>query len=181
MRAGEFTCPSREAFTPNVLTASVDSHLRPTRLAIHLRESKTDQFGIGAMLHLGATGDDLCPVALLGYLAVRPSLFVFEDGASLSRERLVQVLRLVLHSSGIDSTRFSGHSFRIGAATAVANAGLGDSMTQTLGSRPLLMDTFRLFGSVPRQCLHAWQAQTRESLSRPRIQDSIWPVGIIVL
>ena len=141
MRAGEFTCPSREAYTPNMLTASdvhVDSHLRPTRLAIHIRESKTDQFGIGAMLHLGATGNDLCPVtALLGYLAARPSapgpLFVFEDGASLSRERLVQALRLALDSAGIDSTRFSGHSFRIGAATAAANAGLSDSMIQTLG------------------------------------------------
>ena len=113
MRAGEFTCPSREAYTPNMLTASdvhVDSHLRPTRLAIHIRESKTDQFGIGAMLHL-----------------------VFEDGASLSREWLVQALSLVLHSAGIDSTRFSGHSFRIGAAAAAANAGLSDSMIQTLG------------------------------------------------
>ena len=141
MKAGEFTCPSKEAFTPNMLAVSdvqVDAHLQPTRLAVHLRESKTDQFGIGATLHLGTTGDQLCPVvAMMAYLAIRPSspgpLFVFENGSTLSRQRLVQALRQVLQSAGIDSTHFSGHSFRIGAATAAANAGIPDSLIQTLG------------------------------------------------
>jgi hypothetical protein len=141
MRAGEFTCPSREAFTPDMLVVSdvqVDSHQRPTHLTVHLRVSKTDQFGIGVTLHLGTTGDHLCPVAaMLGYLAIRPSspgpLFIFEDGASLSKQRLVRSLRQVLQSAGIDSTHFSGHSFRRGAATAAASAGLSDSLIQTLG------------------------------------------------
>jgi hypothetical protein len=141
MRAGEFTCPSREAFVPTMLGVAdvqVDSHVRPTRLAVHLKVSKTDQFGIGTTLHLGITGNELCPVtAVLGYLAVRPQspgpLFIFEDGASLSRQRLVQALRQALQAAGIDSSRYSGHSFRIGAATAAASAGLSDSLIQTLG------------------------------------------------
>ena len=56
MRAGEFTCPSRQAFLPHMLTPadiSVDSHSSPTIMAVHLRQSKTDQFGAGMTLYLG--------------------------------------------------------------------------------------------------------------------------------
>ena len=58
MRAGEFTCPSRQAFLPHMLTPadiSVDSHSSPTIMAVHLRQSKTDQFGAGMTLYLGRT------------------------------------------------------------------------------------------------------------------------------
>lgn len=141
MRAGEFTCPSHEAFTPHMLSradVSVDSHSTPTHLAVHLRQSKTDQFGAGVTLQLGTTGDPLCPVtAMLGYLAIRPTtegpLFIFRDGATLSRPRLVQSLRQALHTVGVDDAQYSGHSFRIGAATAAARAGLSDSLIKTLG------------------------------------------------
>lgn len=141
MRAGEFTCPSLGAFRPNMLSVrdvQVDSHTVPTRLAVHLRESKTDQFGIGATIHLGKTGTKLCPVvAMLAYLATRPPssgpLFLFQNGTSLSREKLVQALRQALRAANIDDSNFSGHSFRIGAASAAASAGLSDSLIQTLG------------------------------------------------
>jgi len=116
----------------------VDSHVRPTHLAVHLKQSKTDPFGAGITLHLGATGDILCPVAaMLGYLAQRPPtpgfLFLFEDGSTLSKPRLTQALRSVLGDLGFDDSGFSGYSFRIGAATAAAQAGLSDSLIQTLG------------------------------------------------
>lgn len=49
-----------------VSDVQVDSHLHPTRLcSAPYRESKTDQFGIGVMLHLDATGDQLCPVTAM--------------------------------------------------------------------------------------------------------------------
>ena len=91
MRAGEFTCPSLESFNQGMLSprdVSVDSHSAPTHLAVHLRQSKTDPFGAGSTLHLGATGDHLCPVvAMLAYLAIRPQspgpLFLFQDGSTL--------------------------------------------------------------------------------------------------
>ena len=50
MRAGEFTCPSKDAFTPEMLTPqdiAVDSHVSPTRLSVHLKCSKVDPFGVG--------------------------------------------------------------------------------------------------------------------------------------
>lgn len=141
MRAGEFTCPSHEAFTPDMLSLqdlAVDSHSSPTHLAVHLKQSKTDPFGVGTTLHLGTTGDTLCPVvAMLGYLAIRPPspgpLFIFCDGSTLSRTRLVQSLRQALSAAGVDDSKFSGHSFRIGAATTAAKVGLNDSLIKTLG------------------------------------------------
>ena len=141
LRAGEFTCPSRAAFSPAMLEVSdiaVDSHSNPTRMQVRLKCSKTDPFGAGIVLHLGCTGDGLCPVgAMLGYLAVRgvePGfLFLFEDGTPLSRPRLCLELRQALQAAGVCTEGFSGHSFRIGAATAAARAGLSDSLIQTLG------------------------------------------------
>ena len=74
---------------------------------------------------------------MLGYLAMRPQvpgfLFLFHDGTTLSRPRLCQELHRVLRSAGVDVTGYSGHSFRIGAATTAAKNGLSDSLIQTLG------------------------------------------------
>lgn len=92
----------------------------------------------GVVIHLGRTGDILCPVAaVLAYLAVRPvqqgPLFLLANGTPLSREHLVTRIRIALASTGLDVSGYTGHSFRIGAATAAAIAGLSDSTIQLLG------------------------------------------------
>lgn len=142
LRSGEFTCPSLEAFKLGVHLSprdlAVDSHLSPSYLAVHLNQSKTDPFGSGLTVYLGKTEDTLCPVvAVLAYLAIRPPLpgplFIFRDGSSLSRYHLSQGLHSALKAAGINTTGYSGHSFRIGAATAAARAGLSDSLIKTLG------------------------------------------------
>jgi len=141
MRAGEFTCPSHQAFTGGMLTVgdfAVDSHSSPSHLVVRLRQSKTDPFGAGLTIHLGATGDNLCPIAaMLGYLAVRPStpgpIFLFSDGSTLSKPRLIRALRQVLQQVGVDDSSYSGHSFRIGAATTAAQVGMSDALIKTLG------------------------------------------------
>ena len=73
MRSGEFTCPSQQAFFPDMLTpgdVAIDSHTSPSFITVRLKRSKNDPFGASTTLHLGATGDPLCPVtALLVYLA----------------------------------------------------------------------------------------------------------------
>ena len=75
--------------------------------------------------------------ALLAYLARRGMemgpLFVFEDGWALSRQALVDHVKAALRASGIPADRYSGHSFRIGAATSAAAAGIEDSTIRTLG------------------------------------------------
>ena len=142
LRSGEFTCPSARAYNQSMLSPAdivVDNREHPTALTVLLRASKTDVFQAGHSLLVGATGDRLCPVtAVLGYLAIRPNvpgpLFIFQDGLPLSRSRLVQAVRAALTSIGtIDLSRYAGHSFRIGAATTAARAGIPDSMIQTLG------------------------------------------------
>ena len=86
-----------------------------------------------------------CPAAaMLHFLAARPSdhgpLFTFEDGAPLTRAALVTHLQTALSHAGIEHSNYTGHSFRIGAATAAAQAGYSDSFIQSLG-RWLLLPT----------------------------------------
>ncbi len=42
-------------------------------------------------------------------------------------------MRNALGKAGIDQSRYSGHSFRIGATTTAASRGMEDSILQTLG------------------------------------------------
>ena len=43
------------------------------------------------------------------------------------------IVSRALQLAGVDTTGFSGHSFRIGAATTAAKIGINDSLIQTLG------------------------------------------------
>ena len=58
---------------------------------------------------------------------------MFDDGRALTRERLVVEVKRALERAGVDSSHYSGHSFRIGAATTAAACGLQDSLIKTLG------------------------------------------------
>ena len=142
LRAGEFTVPSRAQFDPAVHMTpgdvAVDSHASPSLIRLRLKQSKTDPFRRGCDIYLGKTDAELCPVrAMLAYLARRGAetgpLFLYEDGFPLSRDRLVTEIRESLTACGRHPDGFSGHSFRIGAATTAASRGLEDSTIQTLG------------------------------------------------
>ena len=117
---------------------AVDKHDNPSLVRIRLKQSKTDPFRHGVDIFLGRTHADLCPVtALLAYIAVRPAvqgpLVVFEDGSLLSRDKLVSAIRSALQLAGVDAWNYTGHSFRIGAATTAAQVGLEDSVVKMLG------------------------------------------------
>ena len=75
--------------------------------------------------------------AKLAYMALHSNhtgpLFMFRNGQCLARVRFVSALRETLRSSGIDTSLYTGHSFRIGVAMTVALHGLQDSLFQTLG------------------------------------------------
>ena len=140
-RAGEFTCPSLAAYVPTMLSPrdiQVDSHDNPSYIRVNLRHNKTDTFSAGVSVLLGRVAGPVCPVkSLLGYLLRRGladgPLFLFEDGSTLSRSRLVNAVRSALADHGMDVTLYNGHSFRIGAATAAAASGMEDSLIRTLG------------------------------------------------
>ena len=60
-------------------------------------------------------------------------LFRFEDGTALTRPALVREIRRALLAAGVDASPYSGHSFRIGAATTAAAVGVEDSVIKILG------------------------------------------------
>ena len=60
-------------------------------------------------------------------------LFRFQNGNPLTRQRLVTRMREVLQSVSIDCSKYSGHSFRTGAATTAAAKGIQDSLIKTMG------------------------------------------------
>ena len=141
-RAGEITIPTASAFDAAVHLAwgdvACDSMQNPTSIRIYLKRSKCDQFGRGVAVFLGRTGDTLCPVAaLLTYVTRRGDapgpFFHLENGAPLTKTLFVARIRDVLREAGISYENYSGHSFRIGAATAAARAGIQDSTIQALG------------------------------------------------
>ena len=74
---------------------------------------------------------------MLNYLLVRGQaegpLFMFPDGRFLTRNRLVEAVRQALLKAGMDASKYSGHSFRIGTATTAARNGMEDSVIKTLG------------------------------------------------
>ena len=104
----------------------------PTIVRVHLKFAKCDQFGQGADVFIGQSGNAICPIAAcLSYVAVRGDqpgpFFVKRDGRPMLKPDFVSELRRALTARGFDSLSFAGHSFRIGAATAAAAAGIEDS------------------------------------------------------
>lgn len=141
-RSGELTVPSREAFDTNTHLSwgdvAINDARNPQAIKVRLRRSKTDQFGNGVEVVVGRTGDDLCPVAAVAAFMVKRGrapgpFFVFPDGTPLTKATFVEIVRKAVGELGLPEEQFAGHSFRIGAATAAAQAGLEDSTIMTLG------------------------------------------------
>ena len=100
----------------------------PSYLVVNLKASKTDPFRLGVSLFLGRTNNTLCPVAaVLAFMVLRGqedgAFFCFSDGCLLTRARFVSAVRVALEEGGVDARNYSGHSFRIGAATTAAQRG----------------------------------------------------------
>ena len=62
---------------------------------------------------------------------------------------LVRWLRSTLAKAGVDPTHFSGHSFRIGAASTAAAKGVAESTVQTLGR--WASDSYKRYIRIPRE------------------------------
>ena len=116
----------------------MDSNANPSMIQIHLRRAKCDQFGVGSDIVLGRTGSVLCPVtALLEYISDRGdrpgAFFLVTPSQHATKTWFITQLRAVLSAIGLPQHQYAGHSFRIGAATTAALAGIHDSTIQTLG------------------------------------------------
>ena len=138
LRSGEFTGTPGNTQPLLVSDVAVDAHENPTVVRVFIRRAKADPFGKGVAIFLEITGQNLCPVtAILGYLAIHPQgegpLLVWGDHTPLRQDRFVQETRAILREAGFDPSQYSGHSFRIGAATSAATRGVPDHLIKTLG------------------------------------------------
>ena len=137
LRAGEFTTtPSRMESDAalSVGDIGVESRADPKILVVHLRHSKTVLvcvFSWGELVIFSAQSQQFCntwiyvPWARAHCSSSMITAHCHALGWFYICERPSQ--------AGVDTSLFSGHSFRIGAASTAAQAGLNDSLIQTLG------------------------------------------------
>ena len=142
LRAGELTVPSQLAYDAsyhlNVTDVSANHPSNPTIVHIRIKASKTDPFRRGTTVVYGRTGKDLCPVeAVVAYLkhrGMKPGpLFLHSDGRYLTKAAFVRWVQERLKGAGYKAEEYSGHSFRVGAATTAASAGIQDSVIKAMG------------------------------------------------
>ena len=99
--------------------------------------------------------------SILGGEGSAGPFFRFASGTPLSRELLVKHVRAALQPHDIDVSRYSGHSFRIGAATAAAAVGVEDSMIKTLGRWQ--SSAYQAYVRIPRDRLAAVSKRLAEA------------------
>ena len=132
---GFMRCAELTSLTMNCLK------FKSGNLQVLLKRSKTDQCGRGVYLDIGPAAPPICPVqAMIAYLAVSHNgepedpLFMLSTGKPRTRSTLTETVRRLLHAANIPQAElYSGHSFRIGAATTDAMAGIPDSLIRAAG------------------------------------------------
>ena len=178
-RAGEITTPSLTSFENSRHLSwgdvSINDHSPSTIVKVHLKYSKTNQWEKGVDIFLGATGCSLCPVAgVVEYMSVRGGspgpFFKLENERPLTKSYFSQQIRAALQSIGLPYQNFAGHSFRIGAATAAARAGIEDSKIQAMGR--WISGVFLTYIRTPREEL----AQFSTTLVSATQQETAHPI-----
>ena len=160
LRCREFTYQGVSKFRP-LFDLSVDcvsfhpSLACPQQMSILLKSSKTDVFREGHKLVIACSPSPICAVtAMRHYFSVaRPKgpLFSFHSGRLLTRSAVVHLLRDTARHVGLPFESLKGHSFRIGAASTAAAAGLPDWLIKVLGRWS--SDCYQLYIRTPQQVL----------------------------
>ena len=131
--------PSSSQYSSTTHLTARDVTTTTSSLQLHLKRSKTDRYGKSAKLIVGPTHSLTCPVrAMQKYLAIRQRerggpLFTLQSGKFITRRYVSSITQQFLRSANLIWERYSSHSYRVGAATAAAAAGLPDHLIKTLG------------------------------------------------
>ncbi len=113
LRASEYTLPSSRHLNPRYRLSWSSIQIRDESIRMQLRRAKTDRFGHSVTLVIGPTGTSTCPVvAMRAFLHKRNHscngpLFVLQCGRFLTRRKVSSMLRVLLHSAGVDPTGYS--------------------------------------------------------------------------
>jgi hypothetical protein len=139
-RCGELTI--RTTFDPTCHLTCQDVQIQHKTVKIFLKTSKADRFHRGTDIVLYSNDTDICPVkAMCKYMQIRKHsmaskdepFFVTNIGLPVNRTFFIECLKQILDRGGVDSTKYNGHSFRIGAATSAACARMEDHLIKSLG------------------------------------------------
>ncbi|XP_073529688.1 uncharacterized protein [Phyllobates terribilis] len=135
LHLSELVSPSR--FVGGGLSKE-DVNLYLDRIEVFIQSSKTDQFRKGCKVVLfSVVGSVMCRVRCVRKFGLGPGghsspLLKHEDGSFLSRYQFLAVFKQCLEAGGISPKDYSGHSFRIGAATEAARRELGDELVKKI-------------------------------------------------
>ena len=146
LRCGEFTINHQE-FDPTTNLCLGDVTFMDNHVQLHLKASKTYPFRPGITLPLFKLNNSskLCPfTSLQEYVKKRCTMFTLQNaptdplflnemGSALSRGNFLFHVKHILQRLGFDSTKFQGHSFRIGASSSACKARLEDHLIKTFG------------------------------------------------
>ena len=131
LRASEFA-------TPNLTWQHIQ--LAADRYTVFIEQSKTDPFRCGHTITIHATSTSTCPVrALRLYTEATTPLQdnepVFKGGkfSPLDRQQLTKSIQHLLQNTQYSHQHYSSHSFRSGAATTAASAGIPEWLIKILG------------------------------------------------
>jgi site-specific recombinase XerD len=119
-----------------------DVHESGGGLAVRMRPSKADQNAMRKPIFIDPTGSPTCPAALTRTLismrraqGALESDTVFSDAAGrvLSTSAVSSIVKSVIEHSGFEGN-YSGHSLRIGGASAALAAGYSVDEVMALGA-----------------------------------------------
>ena len=142
LRCSEFTYNGIAQFRPwfDLSADSVSFHHSqacPQQMSVLLKASKTDTYRQGYTLVIACSPSPICAVTAMRnyFLAALPHgpLFYFHSGRLLTRSAVVNLLRDAARHAGLPYRSLKGHSFRIGAVSTAAAAGLPDWLIKVLG------------------------------------------------
>ena len=143
MRCSELTCNGPFDHSVHLTRGDVTffpniSH--PQHMQVRLKKSKTDPFRQSTVITIAKSNSSVCAVSATRELILQSPestpqspLFQFKDGTLLSRRILVLNLHTLLQLCGLHAKSYNTHSFRIGAATTAAAAGLPAWLIKILG------------------------------------------------
>jgi hypothetical protein len=139
-RSGEITVQTH--FQPNCHITCNNVKVVGNGVKIFVKNSKTDVFHKGVFITLYKNDTNVCPFQSLskymdmrGYQTADPGEPFFVDvyGKPITRAYFIDYLKITLDRLGYDSSKYNGHSFRIGATTSAASARMEDHLIKTLG------------------------------------------------
>ena len=142
LRVGKISYPTTKRFQSNKHLTVGDIELVQNSIKLYLKQSKTDQAGIGTKIVIGQSGHDICPVKIMSKFrrltlskraSKKDAFFRLKDGSLLTQARLQTVMHAILSSLGLPAELYGTHSLRIGAATAAAEAGVPVDTIKAMG------------------------------------------------